>query len=88
MKSFIDEVIEGEGGGTVFVDTSGVNLSVCVDDGEPSYRSNVPTTQASAAELAAGLEAAGFTVMRDADEWRGQLQEWYEMGGGFGGEAW
>ncbi len=93
MKAFLDELCQNEGGGTVFVGAfdNGEGekvVAVCTHDERPTYWSALPGELSP--QVAAALDALRdncFSVITDPGEWRQQLQEWYEMGGG-DGQAW
>jgi hypothetical protein len=80
VKDFVDTVVEGEGGagGSLFVFDCDAGVGVSRDSFDPDYTvAGVPGM-----EVARGLEAAGFSVYTDEEEWREQLNNWYQMWGG------
>lgn len=87
VAEFVAEVVAGEGGaGSVYLDGFSEGLvwsgpwyvGVATDSPEADYRLDVEPTDAVLDEVAAGLEAGGLEVIRDALMWQEIIESYGE----------
>ena len=87
MRAKIAELVArvvADDNGSCYVTAHDGQVGVCYESFDPDQLAEVEPTDEVLAEAARQLDEAGHSCHRDAEEWREQLNEWCQMGGGSG----